>query len=54
MKRLINSLSLIYVAVSFLFIKHIIVTTKGLILYSIINFILLIIVLYINKKKKDP
>ena len=53
MKRLINSLSLIYVAISFLYIKQIIATTKGLVLYSITNFILLIIILYINNKKKE-
>jgi len=49
MKNIINKIALIYTAISFMFIKSIIATHKGLIIYCSINIILLIIVLYINK-----
>ena len=53
LKNIINKIALLYAAISFMFIKSIIATHKGLVIYCIINSILLIVVVYINRKKKQ-
>jgi len=53
MKKTINLIGLFYTIITMIFFNKIIATTSGLIIYTIVTTLLMIIVLYINYIKNQ-
>lgn len=53
MKNIVNKLAIAYVLITLLFIKIILNTDLGLILYASTSIIFMFFVLYINRKQED-